>query len=119
MRGKVYGLLQLSQPLGYMIGLLAATMLAGILGWRAIFYITGSLGLILAVVIFFGVKEAPRGQSEPEMADLDQVGVYKFDRKIALGLFRKRSLLLLFAQGFVGRVHLGIAAYKYDREDEE
>jgi MFS family permease len=102
MRGKVYGLLQLSQPLGYMIGLLAATMLAGILGWRAIFYLTGSLGLILAVVIFFGVKEAPRGQSEPEMAGLEQVGVYKFDSKIALGLFRKRSLLLLFAQGFVG-----------------
>jgi MFS family permease len=102
MRGKVYGLLQLSQPLGYMIGLVAATMLAGILGWRAIFYITGSLGLVLAVVIFFGVKELPRGQSEPEMADLEQVGVYKFDNKIALGLFRKRSLLLLFAQGFVG-----------------
>ena len=37
----------------------------------------GSLGLILAVVIFFGVKDPPRGQSEPEMADLDQVGVYK------------------------------------------
>jgi MFS family permease len=36
------------------------------------------------------------------MADLEQVGVYKFDNKIALGLFRKRSLLLLFAQGFVG-----------------
>jgi MFS family permease len=102
MRGKVYGLLQLSQPLGYMIGLIAATMLAGSLGWRAVFYITGSLGLILAVVIFFVVKDPPRGQSEPEMADLEQVGVYKFDSKIALGLFRKPSLLLLFAQGFVG-----------------
>jgi MFS family permease len=72
------------------------------LGWRAVFYITGSLGLVLAIVIFFGVKEAPRGSSEPEMADLEQVGVYKFNRQIALGLFRKRSLLLLFAQGFVG-----------------
>jgi MFS family permease len=102
MRGKVYGILQLTQPLGYMVGLLAATLLSGLLGWRAVFYVTGSLGLVLAVVIFFGVKEAPRGSSEPEMAGLDQVGVYKFDSKIALGLFRKRSLLLLFAQGFVG-----------------
>ena len=115
MRGKVYGLLQLSQPLGYMIGLLAATLLSGILGWRAIFYITGSLGLVLAVVIFFGVKEAPRGQSEPEMADLDQVGVYKFDRKIALGLFRKRSLLLLFAQGFVGVFPWQVITYWFFR----
>lgn len=102
MRGKVYGILQLSQPMGYMIGLLVATLLSGILGWRGVFYITGSLGLILAVVIFFGVKEAPRGSSEPEMEGLEQIGVYRFDRKTALGLFRKRSLLLLFAQGFVG-----------------
>ncbi len=115
MRGKVYGFLQISQPLGYMIGLLAATLLSGILGWRSIFYITGSLGLLLAVVIFFGIKEAPRGQSEPEMADLEQVGVYKFDRVIALGLFKKRSLLLLFAQGFVGVFPWQVITYWFFR----
>jgi len=102
MRGKVYGILQLSQPMGYLVGLVVATLLTGVIGWRGVFYITGSLGLILAVVIFFGVKEAPRGSSEPEMEGLEQIGVYRFDRKTALGLFRKRSLLLLFAQGFVG-----------------
>ncbi|MBE0409346.1 MAG: MFS transporter [Anaerolineales bacterium] len=101
-RGKVYGLLQLSQPLGYMIGLLAATLLSGLIGWRGIFYITGSLGIVLALVIITTVKEAPRGQSEPEMANLEQIGIYRFDIKIALGLFRKRSLILLFMQGFVG-----------------
>jgi MFS family permease len=115
MRGKVYGILQLAQPLGYMIGLLAATLLSGVLGWRGVFYITGSLGLVLAVVIFFGVKEAPRGGAEPEMAGLDQVGVYKFDRKIAAGLFRKRSLLLLFAQGFVGVFPWQVITYWFFR----
>ena len=115
MRGKVYGILQLAQPLGYMIGLLAATLLSGILGWRGVFYITGSLGLVLAVVIFFGVKEAPRGGAEPEMTGLDQVGVYKFDRKIAAGLFRKRSLLLLFAQGFVGVFPWQVITYWFFR----
>jgi MFS family permease len=115
MRGKVYGLLQLAQPLGYMIGLLAATLLSGILGWRGVFYITGSLGLVLAVVIFFGVKEAPRGQAEPEMADLQQVEVYKFDSKIAVGLFRKRSLLLLFAQGFFGVFPWQVITYWFFR----
>ncbi len=102
MRGKVYGALQIAQPLGYLIGLGLALGLGPVLGWRKIFYITGSLGLVLAVVIFFGVKEAPRGKSEPELAALDQIGIYRFDRQTALGLFRKRSLLLLFAQGFVG-----------------
>jgi MFS family permease len=102
MRGKVNGLLQLAQPLGYMLGLIVATLLSGVAGWRGVFYITGSLGVLLSVLIFFGVREAPRGKSEPELAGLEQIGIYRFDRKIALGLFRKRSLLLLFAQGFAG-----------------
>ncbi len=102
MRGKVYGLLQLSQPLGYMTGLIVATLLAGTLGWRSVFYITGSLGIGLAILIFFVVREPPRGQSEPEMAGLEEVGVYRFEWKLAKGLFRKRSLWFLFAQGFVG-----------------
>jgi MFS family permease len=85
-----------------MVGLIVATMLSGTLGWRNIFYITGGLGIVLSAVILFGVKEAPRGRCEPEMEGLDQIGIYRFDKKIALGLFKKRSLLLLFAQGFVG-----------------
>lgn len=115
MRGKVYGLLQLAQPMGYMIGLVVATLLAGTLGWRGIYYITGSLGLLIAVLIFFGVREAPRGKSEPELAQLKLLGVYRFDRKIALGLFRKRSLLLLFAQGFVGVFPWNVITYWFFR----
>ncbi len=38
-RGKIYGILQLAQPLGYMIGLIAATLLSGALGWRGVFYV--------------------------------------------------------------------------------
>ncbi|MCJ7570107.1 MAG: MFS transporter, partial [Anaerolineales bacterium] len=94
--------LQLSQPLGYMLGLVVATFLVSSVGWRNIFYVTGSLGLVLALIIYFTVREAPRGSSEPEFEGVEDIGVYKFDRKHALGLFRKRTLLLLFAQGFVG-----------------
>lgn len=111
MRGKVYGLLQLSQPLGYMIGLIAASVLSGTLGWRGIFYLTGSLGVIIAAIIYFGVKEAPRGQSEPEMADLEKITNYRFDKKIALGLFRKRSLIFLFMQGFIGVFPWNVITY--------
>jgi predicted MFS family arabinose efflux permease len=101
-RGKVYGFLQLSQPLGYLVGLVAATFLVSSVGWRNIFYVTGSLGLVLALIIFLTVREAPRGSSEPEFEGVGDIGVHKFERKHALGLFRKRSLLLLYAQGFVG-----------------
>jgi len=60
-RGKIYGVLQFTQPIGYLLGMILALLLGGVIGWRAVFYLTGSLGVVLAVVIFFGVKEIPRG----------------------------------------------------------
>jgi MFS family permease len=101
-RGKVYGLLQFTQPLGYLLGMVLGLLLGGFIGWRGVFYITGSLGVVMAAVIFFGVKEVPRGQSEPEMADIIVRGQYRFDLQIATNLFKKPSLLLLFIQGFFG-----------------
>lgn len=101
-RGKVYGLLQIAMPMGYLIGMVLALVLGGVIGWRSIFYITGSLGILMAFVIFFGVKEPERGTSEPEMENIEQTGKYHFDWKIARDLFKKRSLILLFLQGFVG-----------------
>ncbi len=110
-RGKVYGFLQLTQPLGYLAGMLLALILGGMIGWRAIFYITGSLGIVLSVVIFFGVEEAPRGQSEPEFDGLAQVASYRFDWKTARDLFKKPSLLLLFTQGFFGVFPWNVITY--------
>jgi MFS family permease len=101
-RGKVYGLLQFTQPLGYLVGMILGLILGGVIGWRGVFYITGSLGIVMAVVIFLGVKDVPRGQSEPEMVDIDVTGHYEFKWKIAIDLFKKPSLLLLFVQGFFG-----------------
>ncbi len=114
-RGKIYGLLQLTAPLGYMLGMVLALLLGDLVGWRGVFYITGGLGVLLAVVIFFGVREAPRGQSEPELADLEQIGVYRFDWQIAKGLFRKRSLILLFIQGFCGVFPWNVITYWFFR----
>jgi MFS family permease len=114
-RGKVYGLIQLSQPLGYMLGLIIATVLSGAVGWRGVFYLTGTLGIVLAGVIFFGVKEAPRGRSEPEMAGLEQISIYKFNFRIALDLFKKKSLILLFIQGFVGVFPWNVITYWFFR----
>lgn len=110
-RGKIYGFLQLTAPLGYLGGMGLALGLGPVIGWRQVFYITGSLGLVTAVLIFFAVRDIPRGSGEPELAELDQLGTYKFDSKLALGLFRKRSLLFLFAQGFVGVFPWNALAY--------
>ena len=101
-RGKIYGLLQLTGPLGYLVGMVLAMALSGVLGWRGIFYVTGSIGIVLSAVIFFGVKDVPRGRVEPELADLEQLQTYRFDWQTAKDLFKKRSLRLLFVQGFFG-----------------
>lgn len=102
MRGKVYGLLQISAPVGYLVGMVLALVLGGAIGWRNVFIITGSLGVVMAAVIFFGVRETPRGGSEPELAELQQIGKYEFNWQAARNLFKKRTLILLFIQGFFG-----------------
>ncbi|MGA9532760.1 MAG: MFS transporter [Anaerolineales bacterium] len=115
LRGRVYGLLQLSQPLGYMLGLILATTLTGMVGWRGVFYLTGSLGVVLALVIFLAVRDVPRGSAEPELAELEELSTYRFDKEAALGLLRKPTLLFLFAQGFVGVFPWNVITYWFFR----
>jgi MFS transporter, Spinster family, sphingosine-1-phosphate transporter len=101
-RGKIFGFLQITAPIGYLLGMILGLVLSGAVGWRGVFYITGSLGILLTFVIFWGVKEPPRGRSEPEFADLDKISTYKFDWQTAKDLFKIPTLRLLFIQGFFG-----------------
>ena len=111
-RGKVFGFLQLTQPLGYLLGMVLALVVGGMIGWRSIFYITGSLGVVLAIAIFFGVKDIPRGSSEEELQGVE-VSKYKFSWKTALGIFKKRSLIFVFAQGFIGVFPWNVITYYF------
>ncbi|MBM3136994.1 MAG: MFS transporter [Chloroflexi bacterium] len=101
-RGKVYGLLQLTQPLGYMAGLVLATTIAVSSGWRNIFLVTGGLGVVLAAIIFFFVKDVPRGTAEPEFQTIEEVGNFKFEWVKVKDIVRKRSLIMMNLQGFFG-----------------
>jgi len=104
-RGKIYGLLQLTMPLGYMIGLLISMTIAGGIGWRKVFYITGGLGILLSIIIFFFVKDIPRGQSEPEMQDIKNVPElqkFHFEWSKVKDVLKKPSLLFMYLQGFFG-----------------
>jgi len=96
MRGKVYGLLQVAGPMGYMLGLILATTLGSLLGWRSVFFITGSVGILISALIFFSVREAKRGQAEPELADLGEISTYRIDRKVVVGLLGNQSLFAVF-----------------------
>jgi MFS family permease len=109
-RGKIYGLLQLAQPLGYLMGMILALMVAPLLegkifhleGWRSIFLITGSLGIVLAVIIYFGIKEVPRGQSEPEFEGMEEIGKVRFNWAALKNALQKKTMWFIFLQGFAG-----------------
>lgn len=103
LRGRIYGILQLTQPIGYLVGMILALMIAPMIGgWRSVFYITGSLGLVIAALIFFGVKEMPRGQAEPEFEGLAEMPQFRFSWKEVKEILKKRTMWFVFLQGFAG-----------------
>ncbi|MBN1266274.1 MAG: MFS transporter [Anaerolineales bacterium] len=99
-RGRVISVLQLSAVLAGIIGMGMATAFRDTLGWRGIFYVTGGLGIVVAAVIFFGVKEVPRGQSEPEMQGTKNVVSKKFEWATVRTLIKRPTIVILFIQQF-------------------
>ena len=118
-RGKVYGILQVPQPLGYLAGMVLALMVAPMLngkifnleGWRAIFLITGFLGIIMALLIYLFVKDVPRGQSEPEFEGASEIGQFKFSWDEVKKIFKKKTMWFIFLQGFAGVFPWNVITY--------
>jgi MFS family permease len=101
-RSRIFGFLQLSIPLGYLLGLLLALNFSPRYGWRTIYLFTGSLGLVLSLLIYFGVKDIPRGSSEPQLSSINDLETTKVQWKDISGLLKIRSLRYFFLQGFIG-----------------
>lgn len=114
-RGRVYGLLQITAPFGYIIGMVLAVVLKDVIGWRGVFYVTGSLGLVLSVLIVRGVHDAARGSSEPELQNIRQLQEHHFEWRTAARLLRKRSLVLIYLQGFFGVFPWNVITYWFFR----
>ncbi|HSG43241.1 MAG TPA: MFS transporter [Anaerolineales bacterium] len=103
LRGKVYGLLQLTSPLGFLAGMILGQIVAPMIGgWRSVFYITGALGIVIALLIYFGVREMPRGKAEPEFADVPEMQTFQFSWQEAREIFKKKTMWFIFTQGFIG-----------------
>ncbi len=114
LRGKVYGVLQLAQPIGFLIGMILALIVAPMIGgWRSIYYITGSLGIVIAALIFFGVREMPRGQAEPEFEGVEATKLehFHFSWKEVAQIFRKKTMWFIYAQGFAGNFPWNVIVY--------
>jgi MFS transporter, Spinster family, sphingosine-1-phosphate transporter len=120
-RGKIYGLLQLAQPLGYLIGMILALMVAPMLegklfhleGWRSIFLVTGFLGIIMAVIIYFGIKEVPRGSAEDEFQGVEDIGQVRFNWASLKDALKKKTMWFVFLQGFAGVFPWNVITYYF------
>lgn len=110
-RGKIYGFLQVAQPFGYLVGMILALAFGAVYGWRNVFYLTGSLGIIVSFIIFLFVKDRPRGSTEPELSSVQHLERFKFSWKTVGGLFKKKSLIILFLQGFIGVFPWNVITY--------
>jgi len=100
-RGRIIATLQMSGLFAFIIGTGLAFGLRDSIGWRGVFFITGGLGIVMALLILLLLRDAPRGASEPQLAELAEIGVYKFDLRTARSLLKNRTLFMLFFQQFV------------------
>lgn len=61
-RGSAMGIFYSNTPIGTMIGFGIGGLLAAAFGWRAVFFIFGIPGILLALLIVASVREPRRGQ---------------------------------------------------------
>jgi len=102
-RGKPLGLISATAALGALIGTVLGVIVGYATGWRILFFITGGVGILMALLVYLAVRDVPRGSSEPELADLKiKEGLYRINFREFLSLVKKKSLLFLSLQGFFG-----------------
>jgi len=73
-RSTALGIYSLGVPFGILFGFLIGSQVYELVGWRAAFFVVGIPGVLLAFLVWFTVKEPPRGHSEvvaPSAADAD------------------------------------------------
>jgi MFS family permease len=67
-RASAMSLVMLGLPLGAMFGALLAGLIAEHYGWRTVFYAFGIPGVLVALTVWFGLTEPPRGLADGAVA---------------------------------------------------
>ncbi len=67
-RGRAMAFVTLGLPLGSALGLLLGGYFAESYGWRAAFILLGAIGVVIAPIIYLGIREPQRGRLDPAPA---------------------------------------------------
>jgi MFS transporter, Spinster family, sphingosine-1-phosphate transporter len=108
-RGMILSLWGMTQGLGGIAGALMASLIAPATSWRTPFETVGFIGFFLIILYFF-VKEPPRGGTEPELQGLMKKGHsynYNVEAKQLLKIVVKGSNRYLFLQAFFLNISIG------------
>jgi len=110
-RATAVGFVNTSTAFGTLLGVIIGTIAGTTLGWRNAFIVTAVPGLILAAVILLTIKDKPRGVTEPELAEVKDKLKETFSLQSVRKLFERKSVILLFTQGFFGVFPWQILSY--------
>ena len=107
-RATALALFGLGAPIGQTLGLFTGGWLHGLVGWRGAFFIVGSIGVLLAPVILFTVREPQRGvadQGHEALPDAASASLWQ----CAKVLWRLKTIRYLYIahtlHGFVQYAH--------------
>ena len=99
-RGKILGLLLITQPLGLFFSILFLPYLQEVLGWQNLLFILAGIGFLFVPVAFFSIKGAIRGRKEPILYEKNFEGLYLFDWQLAKSFLMDGSMILIYLIGF-------------------
>lgn len=100
-RARAMSIYSLGIPLGMALGILTGTIIAVEIGWRAAFIIVGSVGLVIAPILRFSVRDPRRGGWDsttpvpPPAGKLTPRSLIESFREVAAIVARKPTFWLL------------------------
>jgi MFS family permease len=94
-RATAMAVYSLATNFGAIIGFLVGGWISQIYGWRMAFFVVGVPGILLAVVLFFSLKEPRRGAIEGAAPSTASPSSVSFSQVLKL-IARQRSLLHIF-----------------------
>ena len=90
-RGTAFSIYSMGVPIGILLGFIVAGSIASEYGWRMAFYALGFPGILLAIIMYFIVKEPVRGQIDGRVEDKKDPTF----KEVIGELFSKKSFLYL------------------------
>ena len=110
-RASAYSMVVFGLPVGGVIGAVAGGWLAANFGWQWAFAAIGAPGIILSLIVWKGLKEPPRGFSEPKRVVAADAPSIKVVAKTLVG--NSTFVHLAIAAGLVQIVAYGIALFLF------